>query len=701
MPPETAIDPPDAPSGLSAWWPVVLLFLVAAATYVALGSLVAVPIISPDEYAYGHLARSLADGDGLSWGGGDFVVRSAYLHILAPLWNTDDLFRAYEQSKALGAICASTVVFPVWLLARGFVGPRLALIPAALSVAGAWMTVTGLLLTENLAYPLGVASLAAMVPAVGRPGSRWAVGALGLAALASLARPQLIVLPAILLVAVLADVARHGSHWRERLREHRVVLWVALAVIVIGAVVIAASHSVLGRYSGLLDGSVALGDVVTGSRDELAALLVLTGMIPLLVTLAGSVRGDVWRDDTVAPLLAVTWSAAVVLVAQSGFGVAFWDTGWSIERYVVYCVPLLLVAFVVLLARSLVDWRRIAAVTGGAVVLALLIPGVRSYIEEPALFGLNRRMDAVLGTSTATSVTIVVIVLGLLVGLVVWRFAARPGFAVGLAALLTGAVLLVQSQATWAHRDASTEFWRAGFPADLSWVDAKAGGDVAHFVVFDDPFRHPITEFFNRTITRTYAFDQFPLGERGILGKVCAWSLAPKDGGVTFQPACGPPPTRLLLNDEDARVTFHDQRVLADERDVGRLIAIPQRKPRLLAFVQPSCGTPLPIIDNRGTAPLLSARPLKCAKSFGANLWLDAPATLVATFRGGTEPSSVSTGGRTYPLPAGRMTTIRLREPAGPTVVGFEVPAGGPPPQFPQLTSLVLREGGTATQLLY
>lgn len=678
---------------------MILLFVLSAAVYVALGSLVEVPIISPDEYAYGHLARSLADGDGLTWGGAAFVVRSAYLYLLAPVWNTDDLFHAYDVSKALGAITASAVVFPVWLLARSFVGPRTALIPAVLSVAGAWMTVTGLLLTENLALPLAVASLAAMVPAVGRPGSRWAIAALALAALASLARQQLIVLPAILLVAVLADVARHGHAWRARLAGHRILAGVALAVSVVGAIVIAAAPSVIGRYSGLLDGSVPLGRTITGGRDELAALLVLGGIVPPVIALAGSLRRDVWRDDAVAPLLAVTWSAVVVLIAQGGFGLAFWDVGWSIERYVVYGVPLLLVAFVVLLARGYADVPRIAAVSAGAVVIALLIPGTRSYIEEPALFGLNRRMDALLGTSTATSVTIVVIVLGVLAALAVRRFASRPGMAVGLAAILTAVVLVVQSQATWAHRDASTEFWRAGFPADLSWVDHRAGGDVAHFVVFNDAFRHPITEFFNRRITRTYAFDAFPLDQRGILGRVCSWSLRRSDGGVTFQRACGPAPTRLLLNDEDARITFHDQRVLADERNVGRVIEIPRQAPRLLALVQPSCGTPLPIIDAGGTAPLIPARPLKCARSFGANLWLDAPGTLIATFRGGTDAGSVTIGRRTYALPAGGTTTIRLREPAGPTVVGFAVPASGP--QFPQLTSLVLRDPTGSTQLLY
>jgi hypothetical protein len=389
-----------------------------------------------------------------------------------------------------------------------------------------------------------------------------------------------------------------------------------------------------------------------------------------------------------------------VLVIQSGLAVAFWQTEWSIERYVMYSVPLLLVLMTAVLTRGLVDWRRLAWVAAAAAVLSLLIPEVRSYIEEPALFGLNRRTDSLLGVSPGVGMALVLLVVAGGVALAIHRWASSPQTVAVLAALLTGAVLVAQSQSTWAHRDASTSYWRSGFPASLSWLDDAVSEDVAHFVVFRPAFRHPVTEFFNRRITRTYAYDRFPTSSDGLVGKFCSWSMDAQ-GYVSFQRDCGTPPTRLLLNDEAVSVTFHDERVLAYKRDVGRVVEIPARRPRILAMATPSCSTVLPIVEDRDTGRLLPRAPLQCNQTFGTNLFLDEPASLVATFRGGESQGIVAMGAQQRPIAPLATVRLRTRQPAGATNVLLAVQPSGPAPANPQLVSLELVQDGRRTQLLY
>ena len=58
------------------------LYLAAVLLYALLGRRQLIPLISPDEFTYGHLARSLADGHGFTWRGEDVPFRAA-LYIYA------------------------------------------------------------------------------------------------------------------------------------------------------------------------------------------------------------------------------------------------------------------------------------------------------------------------------------------------------------------------------------------------------------------------------------------------------------------------------------------------------------------------------------------------------------------------------------------------------------------------------------------
>src|SRR4051794_11351111 len=184
---------------------------------------------------YGKLSQGLAAGDGLHWRGSGWGLPPLWPVVLSLAWHFGSLPDGYGVARVLTALLAPTVVFPVWLLARVFVGPRLALVPALLSVAGAWMVVTSYLVSENLAYPLATASLACTVMAVRDTRMRWLAASVAFAALAALARTQMLCLPVILLLALVLDVVRQPAGARRaRLDSRPRALWIVLAIAVAG-----------------------------------------------------------------------------------------------------------------------------------------------------------------------------------------------------------------------------------------------------------------------------------------------------------------------------------------------------------------------------------------------------------------------------------------------------------------------------------
>jgi hypothetical protein len=78
--------------------------------------------------------------------------------------------------------------------------------------------------------------------------------------------------------------------------------------------------------------------------------------------------------------------------------------------------------------------------------------------------------------------------------------------------------------------------------------------------------------------------------------------------------------------------------------------------------------------------------------------WLDAPATLTIRFRGGSEDHAATLGSRSYPLPKGAPTTIRLKVPAGgaQTLLGLDWSTSE---GAPRLEGVELGAGAGATPL--
>src|SRR4051794_4186581 len=235
---------------------------------------------------YGKLSQSFAAGDGLEWRGSGWGLPPLWPVVLSVAWHFGAVPDGYGVARVLTAVVASTVVVPVWLLGRVFLGPRLALVPAALSVVGAWMVVTSYLVSENLAYPLATGSLACTVVAARDVRLRWLVLSLALASLAALARPQMLCLPVILLLALVLDVARQPAGGRRaRARARPRVMWIGLAAAVAGGLLAFIVDPTLTNYD-VLAHHASIGGVAAAAGRHAASTIVMLACIPVAVVAA-------------------------------------------------------------------------------------------------------------------------------------------------------------------------------------------------------------------------------------------------------------------------------------------------------------------------------------------------------------------------------------------------------------------------------
>jgi len=559
----------------------------------------------------------------------------------------------------LSTLLLCTVAVPTYLLAREHVGPRVAAVPAAMTVAGTWMITGAGLLTENLAFPLSTASLAATVMTLRRPSSRWRWAAVALALLAAWSRMQMLVLLPVLVCALLLDVLRSGDERAARWRAHRSLVIPAALVLL---VVIVAPDATIGSYGGIVDARPSLRSLLESAGVHWIDLVTMAAFVPA-AALGVAFSRRAWRDDDLGPLLCVALPAVVLLALQAAFAVTGWDVQWSIQRYVMYAVPLLFVLATVVAPRAAgYRWPLLA---GAAIVVASVAaaPELRSALEERAVYATDTRVGAVLGGSTAVSLAALAILSCAAVA--AWWLAPvrrRVGSALPVMAGVVFAVLALQSEAVWQWQISLTNQLRDSAPAPLRWLDQNATADVAHVGLTQSGRFFGQVEFFNRRVVRDYAP---PGGYQGRVppGHVCDWTIGDR-GTVAFERACGTPPTQLWFDDPFARVTLHSQRVLAQDRMLGRIVDAGSR-PRVLSILTLPCADATKILSEDKRKLTVDRSP--CAGKLRALLWLDEAATLEVRFRGSELGHAVQADpGRVVEIPAGKVTTVRWKLPSGP-----------------------------------
>ena len=118
----------------------------------------------------------------------------------------------------------SLAAVPVFLIVRRLRGgTAFALAAAAIAVAAPSLTYSSYVTADAVGYPLALGAIAAIVAAVDRPSKRLQIAVLGLSGLATFARVQYVVLPAVFLVAAFAaerwSIRRVVSRYRADARR--------------------------------------------------------------------------------------------------------------------------------------------------------------------------------------------------------------------------------------------------------------------------------------------------------------------------------------------------------------------------------------------------------------------------------------------------------------------------------------------------
>ncbi|HWB21441.1 MAG TPA: glycosyltransferase family 39 protein [Gaiellaceae bacterium] len=370
-------------SAVPAWAWLTGIVVVSIVVRIALAHRMVAPWIMSDELIYSELAKSLAATGhfslrGVPSNGYGFV----YPAVIAPAWR---LFTAmptvYTAAKVINSVVMSLTAVPAYFLARRVLRPALALAAAALSVAIPSMLFTGMLMTENVFYPLFVVVALALVMTLERPTPLRQILLLALCGLAYVTRAQAVALvPAVAIAPiVLGIVERRGV--RGVLRPFATLYGIfAGGVVLVLLDTIARGRSIyslLGAYRAATTSSYTASGILRYLLYHVAELDLAVGVIPfaalLALWLAPRSPAPAVRAFTVASLAIVPWLVLEVAAFASE------QSGRIEERNMFYVTPLALIALLGLAENGAITRNRRPLVVAAAIagVLPVFIPLAR------------------------------------------------------------------------------------------------------------------------------------------------------------------------------------------------------------------------------------------------------------------------------------------------------------------------------------
>jgi hypothetical protein len=427
---------------IPAWaWLAAIVVCSVLFRYLLARRIVA-PWIMVDELIYSELAKSLAAH-------GSFLIRGVPAHgfgflypiLIAPAFRIASVPSAYGVAKAIDTVVMSLAAVPAYFLARRVVQPGLALVVSLLTVAVPSMVYTGMLMTENLFYPLFLCCALALVAVLERPTVRRLAVLLVLTFVAFLTRTQAVALvPAILTAPLLLG--------RARLREFK-LLYGAIAagglLVLVWEVVRGRSPlAVLGAYRVTTSSHYSAGSILRWLVYHVGELDLYVGVAPfaaLLFLLSTRERRS--------PLIAAFVSITVWLLIE----VAAFASTQSLrieERNMFFVAPFFFVALCWWIERGLPRPRA----AGVCAVIAAALVGVVPYSgfvngnatsDTLAILPLWTLQDTV---TTLDEVGAVVLGLAIAIALLVLLVPARLALVLPLVVLGLYAVALHRSRRT-------------------------------------------------------------------------------------------------------------------------------------------------------------------------------------------------------------------------------------------------------------
>jgi hypothetical protein len=434
------------------------------------------PAVFGDELLYSKLAQSLAAGDGFTVRG-EPVFFPAPLAVVfqAPAWLIDSVPDAYALVKALNTVLMSAAVFPAYWLARRVARPSFALVAAAAAVAGPPMLYGPYLMSEALAYPVFLVALATMLRAIERPSGRWEAAVVGVSVAAVLTRMQFVVLPIAYLLAAPAAGLLSGDSLRVALRRHRMSLG-ALALFV--ALPALTGGVVLGSYAGAAMLGYEVKSVLSWTGFTAALLPFAAGFLVVPGAILGlGVSLLRPRTRTEAGFGALVLATGVLILLEAGL-IAAGEAERALERYTIYLVPLVFIAFFAYAERGAPGRRLYVALAIAGAATAWLMPfparaGTIFTFDTPT-FSVYAQLARWWGHANAATIFAAVPLFGgaaiAIVGL--RRTAAALG--VGVATLVVLVAAGIPAYAGDHELTGGTLKYRAGSPPD--WLDRSGLG---------------------------------------------------------------------------------------------------------------------------------------------------------------------------------------------------------------------------------
>lgn len=382
------------------------LIALSAVVRLALAYWIPVPWIYADELTYSELAKNFGSS-------GSFAIRDVhglgygplYPLLISPAYAAfESVPHAYLAAKAINSLAMSAAAVPAYFLARRLVSRSWAIAAAGLTLAVPGLVYTGMLMTENLFYPLFLVVVLGMVRALERPSVGRQLAALALIALALLTRPQAVALVAALVTAMVALAVIDAESPRSLLRRLGAYAptWLALAG---GLGALAGWEALHHRSLSASFGNAAVvwhegysvPSVARWFLYHLAELDLYTGVLPfaafLLLAGLAFTRGErSVRIFAVVSLATTFWLLVVVSAFVSNL--TRYDPHTSshiMDRYTFYLVPLMLIALVAWSDNRLMRPPWVIAVAGlVAGILPLAVPYGRFIRSDaiPDTFGL-------------------------------------------------------------------------------------------------------------------------------------------------------------------------------------------------------------------------------------------------------------------------------------------------------------------------
>lgn len=339
-----------------------------------------------DELLYVKIAQSFAGGELLRsevYGEPVSLPNALYPRLLAPLYALFGSITAFKAAHVLNALAFSSVIVPVYLLARRLAATWwLALLAATAAAWVPWSVAVSVVMTESVAYAAFAWAVFACVAALDRPRALTHALALVAIALAAYARVQFaLLLPlfvvAVLLQAVAAQSAaqREGRpplRLRERLRPHVPLAWMLGAVVALVALLSLTGTNPAGSYETAVDRERFPPGWLDSAAWHLGHVVVGVGIVPAVLWLAFAAR-TAFAPRNQAQLGFAVFSVLIVaaLVYTAGDFAQNVAGGVIQERYLFYIAPLFLAG-----AAALLSDVRLPRPGLSLVGAALLVAGV-------------------------------------------------------------------------------------------------------------------------------------------------------------------------------------------------------------------------------------------------------------------------------------------------------------------------------------